>query len=86
MAAIVKCSGVDVSGHRKGEPCGAIAKYTLKGKSYCAAHRSIAQKEPKRFKDATHCWEQAELRRIRKARAAEALRGTQLDLVDACQA
>lgn len=81
----MKCSGVDVSGYRKGEPCGAQAKYMLRGKSYCAAHRSIAQKEPKRFTEAVACWERAELRRIRKQRELDALKDTQIDLVDACQ-
>jgi hypothetical protein len=76
---VVKCSGVDVSGHRKGEPCGGIGKYMLRGKSYCAAHRSIAQKEPKRFQEATECWEKAQIRRIRKERQAEALKNTQVD-------
>lgn len=75
----MKCSGVDVGGYRKGEPCGAVAKYTLKGKAYCAAHRSIAQKEPRRFKAAIECWEKAQLRQIRRQRAAEALKNTQVD-------
>jgi hypothetical protein len=81
----MKCSGVDVSGYRKGEPCGAYAKFEFKGKHYCAAHRTIAQKEPGRFKTAITCWERAELRRIRKQRATAALKDTQIDLVDACQ-
>jgi hypothetical protein len=81
----MKCSGVDVSGYRKGESCGAHAKFEFKGKHYCAVHRTIAQKEPGRFKAALVCWEKAELRRIRKHRLAEALKGTQIDLVDACQ-
>lgn len=81
----MKCSGVDVGGHRKGEPCGAHAKFTLRGKNYCGAHHAIAQKEPGRFKAAIVCWEKAELRRIRKQRSLDAIKNTQIDLVDACQ-
>lgn len=81
----MKCSGINVIGYRKGEPCGAIAKFDFKGRHYCGAHRSIAQKQPGRFKQAIACWERAALRRMRKQRAADALKDTQIDLVDACQ-
>jgi hypothetical protein len=81
----LKCAGVDVSGYRKGESCGAFAKYAHKGRHYCAAHKTIAMKEPGRFKAATLCWEKAELRRIRKQRAIDAQRGQQIDLVEACK-
>jgi len=80
----MKCSGIDVSGYRKGEPCGAHAKFAFRGKNYCGSHHAIVQKDPGRFKVALLCWERAELRRLRKERLAEALRGTQIDLVEAC--
>ena len=79
------CSAVNVSGYRKGDPCGAVAKYAHKGKYYCAAHKTIAVKEPGRFKRATELWEKARLREIRLERLAEAQRGQQIDLVEACK-
>jgi hypothetical protein len=81
----LKCAGVNISGYRLGDPCGAVAKYAHKGRYYCAAHKTIAVKEPGRFKRATQLWEKAELRRIRKERQAEAQRGQQIDLVEACE-
>ena len=78
----MKCSGVQLTGYYLGEGCGAVAKYEHRGKYYCAAHNTVAKKEPARFKRALRLWERAELRRIRKERAAEALRGSQIDIFE----
>jgi hypothetical protein len=78
----MNCAGINVTGYRKGELCGAPAKYMHKGKSYCAVHNTIAKKEPFRFKSAVECWEKAKLRQIRKQRAADALKNTQIDAFD----
>jgi hypothetical protein len=40
-----KCYGVRTSWPWKGYPCGAEAKYTVDGLTYCANHASLAQKE-----------------------------------------
>lgn len=45
----MSCSGVKLSGGCRGTPCGAVAPYTLRGKSYCAAHRTIAAEAPGEF-------------------------------------
>lgn len=38
-----KCNGYKSSGYWKGYPCGAVAKYTVAGKRYCANHAAVAQ-------------------------------------------
>lgn len=45
----MSCYGVKLSGTGRGTPCGAVASYTLRGKSYCAAHRTIAGEAPGEF-------------------------------------
>lgn len=45
----MSCSGVKLSGTGRGTPCGAVAPYKLRGKSYCAAHRTIAAEAPGEF-------------------------------------
>jgi hypothetical protein len=44
-----KCSGVKLSGSDRGRPCGSVASYVFRGKSYCAAHRTIAAAAPEEF-------------------------------------
>lgn len=41
----LKCHGVRTSWPWKGYPCGAAAKYIVDGKTYCANHAALAQKE-----------------------------------------
>ncbi len=68
-----KCTGVSLRGYRRGEPCGAIAKYSVRGKMYCANHATTATKEPKRFREAIEAFVRGEARReaARRARSAQ---------------
>lgn len=44
------CAGFRVSGYWKGYPCGAVAKYELNGKWYCANHLVVAQMDAEDMK------------------------------------
>ena len=66
-----KCSGVGLRGYRVGEPCGAVPKYSVRGKSYCASHAAVALKEPRRFREAMEAFVRGEARREMQRRAAE---------------
>jgi hypothetical protein len=65
------CNGIKLVGHRRGEPCGNLAKFTVRGKLYCHAHYATAAREPKRFRDAIEAWVRGEARREKARRAAE---------------
>ena len=71
----MSCAGVKLSGTGRGTPCGAVAPYTLRGKSYCAAHRTIAAEAPGEFTAA-----RATLgRRLVRQAERQALADAQLD-------
>ena len=63
------CAGVSLRGYRRGEPCGAIAKYDARNKRYCASHYVVALKEPARFRAAIEAWVRGEARREAARRA-----------------
>jgi hypothetical protein len=67
-----RCAGVSLRGYRRGEQCGAIPKYASRGKMYCAAHYTTAQKEPKRFREAIEAYVRGEARREAQRRATKA--------------
>jgi hypothetical protein len=64
-----KCVGVSLRGYRRGESCGAVAKYDARGKRYCASHYVVALKEPKRFREALEAYVRGEARREAARRA-----------------
>lgn len=66
-----QCAGVGLRGYRVGEPCGAVPKYSVRGKQYCAAHYVTALKEPHRFREAVEAFVRGEARREMQRRAAE---------------
>lgn len=72
----MSCAGVRLSGHNRGRPCNAaVAPYTLRGKNYCAAHRTIASEVPGEFVAA-----KATLgRKLVRQEAAAAARAAQID-------
>jgi hypothetical protein len=65
-----KCAGVCVRGYRRGEPCGAVPKYMVRGKMYCGSHYPVAAKEPKRFREAVEAFVRGEARREMQRRSA----------------
>jgi hypothetical protein len=67
-----KCAGVSLRGYRRGEACGAIAKYDARGKRYCASHYVVALKEPARFREAMQAWVRGVERREACRRATTA--------------
>lgn len=67
-----RCAGVSLRGYRIGEQCGAIAKYDARGKTYCASHYVVAQKEPARFRKAIEAFVRGEARREAARRAIAA--------------
>ncbi len=63
------CQGVSLRGYRRGENCGAVAKYDARGKRYCSSHYVVALKEPARFRQAMEAWVRGEVRREATRRA-----------------
>jgi hypothetical protein len=78
----MKCAGMVTTGARRGYSCGAVPKYTLRGKSYCGTHLAIARDEPARFGEAIKAEERRIVREHRKSRQAQldaAFKENQLD-------
>ena len=79
----MKCAGMVTTGYRRGYSCGAVPKYTLRGKSYCGTHLAIARDEPARFGEAIKAEERRVIREHRKARQAQAEEAFKTKQVDA---